>query len=48
MGLLTFALFFVGIGAAGPRRINRTEGFILLCVYFSYSGYLIAKVVGLV
>ncbi len=47
MGLLTLGLFFVGFGVAGRMRINRIEGFILLLVYFCYSGYLISKVLGL-
>lgn len=48
MGLLTLALFVVGFGFSGQRRINRIEGFILFLVYLSYSGYLIAKVLGVV
>ncbi len=46
MGLLTLALFFAGFGVAGQQRINRIEGFILLLVYLSYSGYLVSKVLG--
>lgn len=48
MGLLTLALFFVGFGVAGQRRINRVEGFVLLIVYLCYSGYLLSKVLGIV
>jgi cation:H+ antiporter len=48
MGLLTFALFFVGFGVAGQRRINRIEGFILLLIYLGYSGYLASKVLGFI
>lgn len=48
MGLLTLALFFAGFGVAGQQRINRIEGFILLLVYLSYSGYLVSKVLGIV
>ncbi|MCW8859045.1 MAG: calcium/sodium antiporter [Deltaproteobacteria bacterium] len=48
IGLLTLGLFFVGLGLGGQRRINRPEGFLLLIVYCGYSGYLIAKVFGLV
>lgn len=48
MGLLTFALFFVGFGVAGQRRINRVEGFVLLIIYLGYSGYLASKVLGFI
>lgn len=48
MGLLTLGLFFVGIGVGGQKKITRLEGFILLMVYLSYSGYLISKVLGFV
>ena len=48
MGLLTAALFFVRSDIHGQRRISRIEGFVLLAIYISYSGYLIAKVIGFV
>jgi len=48
MGLLTFALFFVGFGVAGQRRINRVEGFVLLLIYLGYTGYLASKVLGFI
>lgn len=48
MGLLTFGLFFVGLGVAGQRHINRIEGFFLVSVYLGYSGYLISKVIGII
>lgn len=48
MGLLTFALFFVGYGVAGQRRINRIQGFVLLLIYLGYSSYLASKVLGFI
>ena len=44
MGLLTLALFLVGMGVGGQQRINRLEGFLLLVVYFGYTGYLLSVV----
>ena len=48
MGILTAALFLVRSGKNGQKQISRTEGIILLAIYVGYSGYLIAKVIGLV
>ncbi len=45
MGLLTLALFFVGIGTRGAGRINRLEGAGLLVIYAGYTGYLVYQVV---
>ena len=48
MGILTAALFLVRSGKNGQKQISRTEGLVLLAIYVGYSGYLIAKVIGLV
>jgi len=48
MGILTVALFMVRSGRHGQKQISRAEGLILLAIYVGYSGYLIAKVIGLV
>lgn len=37
---LTLSMFILGYGVLGRGRINRVEGSILLCAYFSYAGYL--------
>jgi len=46
MGLLTVALFLVGIGVGGQKKISRFKGFLLLSVYIVYSGYLLSKILG--
>ncbi len=48
MGLLTIALFIARVGKSSQKEISRVGGALLLIVYFSYSGYLIAKVLGFV
>ncbi len=48
MGLLTIALFMARIGKSSQKEISRVGGVLLLVVYFSYSGYLIVKVLGFV
>ena len=48
MGGLTLALFFVGSGRKGQRRITRPMGALLILVYLCYSGYLLGKVIGIV
>lgn len=46
MGLLTLGLFAAAMSR--NQRINRPEGLLLLLIYCVYSGYLIAKVLGVV
>jgi len=48
MGLLTLSLFFARTGKSSQKEISRVGGVLLLVVYFSYTGYLIAQVLGLV
>ena len=48
MGLLTVGLFIACLGLRNHRRISRVEGAVLVLVYFCYSSYLIAKVLGAV
>ncbi len=48
MGLLTVGLFIACLGLRNHRTISRVEGAALVLVYFCYSGYLIAKVIGAV
>lgn len=45
MGLLTLGLFVAAMGFKGPGKINRLEGMLLLLVYFSYTGYLVYRVI---
>ncbi len=48
MGLLTLALFVLGIGFRGPGRISRFDGVLLLSVYIAYAGYLVSQVIAAV
>ncbi|MDY0361268.1 MAG: calcium/sodium antiporter [Desulforegulaceae bacterium] len=41
MLFLTAMIFITGFGFKRQGRINRFEGFLLLCIYFIYIGYLI-------
>jgi cation:H+ antiporter len=45
MGALTLALFVMGYGFRGPARISRGSGFLLLSVYFTYTGWLVYTIV---
>ena len=48
MGLLTISLFFARTGKSSQKEISRVGGVLLLAVYFSYTGYLIAQVLGFI
>ena len=45
MAALTLSLFVIGHGfRAGPGRINRIEGAVLLVCYVGYTAYLVSTV----
>jgi len=46
MGALTGALFLLGYGFAGPGRINRAEGALLVTAYLGYNIFLFKNLAG--